>query len=207
MTLQKLMDAALIRFAEQGFDATSVARLAEDVGIHKSTLYSHFKSKEDLFMKVLVRVLDEEVEYVRDFFKQSSDSLERLGAFLPDVGDRFSNTPHMRFWLRFFFLPPFSLQEQVMAAVNRHMSQMETEVRHACEKLPPSRLSKAVVCEAYLGILDWSRAELLYEGVEKFRKRLKALWSMFLISLEPPRSGKSLNDKRCSSPSRPERRT
>lgn len=60
-TKQHIIDAALELFSVQGFEATSVGQIADAVGIRKSSLYSHFKSKEEI-LDTLVENLSEEYE-------------------------------------------------------------------------------------------------------------------------------------------------
>ncbi|MDD6038994.1 MAG: helix-turn-helix domain containing protein [bacterium] len=45
---QDILDAALDLFSVNGFEATSIAQIAEAVGIKKASLYFHFESKQDL---------------------------------------------------------------------------------------------------------------------------------------------------------------
>ena len=46
-TKEKILDAALTLFAENGYDGTSVEQIANIVGIKAPSLYKHYKSKED----------------------------------------------------------------------------------------------------------------------------------------------------------------
>ena len=46
-TREKILDAALTLFAENGYDGTSVEQIANIVGIKAPSLYKHFKGKED----------------------------------------------------------------------------------------------------------------------------------------------------------------
>lgn len=55
-TKQKIVLAAKAIFAEHGFEASSMSRIASKAGIDKSSLYYFFKSKEDLFGEVTVSV-------------------------------------------------------------------------------------------------------------------------------------------------------
>ena len=47
-TKEKILDAALTLFAENGYDGTSVEQIASEVGIKAPSLYKHFKGKEDV---------------------------------------------------------------------------------------------------------------------------------------------------------------
>lgn len=47
-TKEKILDAALTLFAENGYDGTSVEEIAKSVGIKAPSLYKHYKGKEDI---------------------------------------------------------------------------------------------------------------------------------------------------------------
>jgi AcrR family transcriptional regulator len=53
-TRQRILDAALILFAERGYDATSMREIAERIGTTKAALYYHFASKGDIVRTMLV---------------------------------------------------------------------------------------------------------------------------------------------------------
>lgn len=47
-TKERILDAALTLFAENGYDGTSVEQIAGIVGIKAPSLYKHYKGKEDI---------------------------------------------------------------------------------------------------------------------------------------------------------------
>ena len=47
-TKEKILDAALTLFAENGYDGTSVEQIANIVGIKAPSLYKRYKGKEDM---------------------------------------------------------------------------------------------------------------------------------------------------------------
>lgn len=47
-TKQQILDAALDLFSVQGYEGTSIAQIAEAVGIRKATMYSHYASKQEI---------------------------------------------------------------------------------------------------------------------------------------------------------------
>lgn len=65
----RILDAAVEHFAQWGFHASSLARIAKDVGITQGGLLHHFRSKEDLLVQVLARTdeSDEERFFSHDF--------------------------------------------------------------------------------------------------------------------------------------------
>jgi AcrR family transcriptional regulator len=51
---QNILDNAYRLFRTQGFDRTSVAEITTEVGGSKATIYSHFRSKEELFVECMM---------------------------------------------------------------------------------------------------------------------------------------------------------
>jgi AcrR family transcriptional regulator len=47
-TRSRIQEIALRRFVEQGYEATSLREIAEELGVTKAALYYHFKTKEDI---------------------------------------------------------------------------------------------------------------------------------------------------------------
>jgi TetR/AcrR family transcriptional regulator len=56
-TPDRILDAAEDLFAERGYSATSLADVADRVGMRSPSLYNHFKNKEALYQAVLERLL------------------------------------------------------------------------------------------------------------------------------------------------------
>src|SRR5207249_10894508 len=53
----EILDEATRLFAERGYEGTSMADLAERVGLRKASLFHHFASKEQLRKAVLERLV------------------------------------------------------------------------------------------------------------------------------------------------------
>ena len=55
-TKERILDAALVSFAENGYKGTNLRDLAAGLGLSKSALYKHYASKEDIWNAVLDRM-------------------------------------------------------------------------------------------------------------------------------------------------------
>lgn len=55
---QAIVDAAVAEFRCNGFDATSMDKIAATAGVSKRTVYNHFPSKDDLFGNILQQLWD-----------------------------------------------------------------------------------------------------------------------------------------------------
>lgn len=56
VTKEKILDTALIMFAEKGYEGTNMREIAESLGLVKSSLYKHFESKEDIWNNLIYRI-------------------------------------------------------------------------------------------------------------------------------------------------------
>jgi AcrR family transcriptional regulator len=85
-TRQAILDAARVRFASEGFAATTIRRVASDAGVNPSLVMQFFTSKEALFAAVM---------------SISSKSLERISTVFdgPDehLGERVVRA-HLEVW-------------------------------------------------------------------------------------------------------------
>ena len=51
-----ILEAAVAEFRSNGFEVTSMDRIAETAGVSKRTVYNHFPSKEALFAEILTQL-------------------------------------------------------------------------------------------------------------------------------------------------------
>ena len=63
-TKEKILDAALVSFAENGYKGTNLRDLAAGLGLSKSALYRHYESKNDIWNAVIDQM---ETYYVSRF--------------------------------------------------------------------------------------------------------------------------------------------
>jgi len=53
MLRQRLCESANVRFARDGFDATTIEDITRDAGVSRRTFFRHFESKEDIVLSQL----------------------------------------------------------------------------------------------------------------------------------------------------------
>ncbi|WP_439594222.1 TetR/AcrR family transcriptional regulator [Microbacterium sp.] len=78
----QILGVAVEVFIELGYDATSVAALAERLGLSKSALYHHFASKEELLSVALDEALGALEGVLRESGASRATAGERLGYVL-----------------------------------------------------------------------------------------------------------------------------
>ncbi len=57
-TKEKILNTALLLFAENGYEAVSVNMIAGKLGITKGALYKHYKNKRDIFDSIVKRMYE-----------------------------------------------------------------------------------------------------------------------------------------------------
>lgn len=93
-TKQRILSASLELFASKGYAGTSMNDIISKVGISKGSVYWHFKSKEEIFVKVLTDSYREWIELVNSELKNLSDPIEKLRKY----GRLFIATVDMPVW-------------------------------------------------------------------------------------------------------------
>ncbi len=189
MTAERLQQAALIRFAEQGYNATTMNEIASDVGIKKASIYAHFRNKDELFLSLLPMMVEREFECVKSIIVGKSIR-EELYQYLAGISDRFESSHQVQFWLRILFAPPIHLYDEVVLPMHQFMLEMESYIFDQVEKsafgVRKDGLSAEVITANYMGLIDSLHTELLFAGKERFERRLAVMWEVFdrAISLE-----------------------
>ena len=74
----ELLDAAARAFMRQGFAATSIDRVGDEIALTKGAIYHYFRSKSELFFAVHRRGLELTEAAIRPPFKSKSDPATRL---------------------------------------------------------------------------------------------------------------------------------
>ena len=81
-----ILDTAYRLFRTQGFDKTSVSEITAEVGGSKATIYSHFPSKEELFVECMMAAAE---NYMAGTLKHLEDASADPAVALFDFGRSF----------------------------------------------------------------------------------------------------------------------
>jgi AcrR family transcriptional regulator len=190
MTAIRIKEVALTHFAKNGYNGASLADIAEEVGIKKPSIYSHFKGKDDLFLKVIESATNDELDFVTRFFKSyANQSLhDLLYLFLIQFTDRYEKEDKTKFLLRMAFFPPDHMHEQIMGYFYAYLDKVESLLvpifTHAVHKKEMNSISPEIATTAFLGLLDGVLVEMLYGGSERFEKRLYASWHIYWCGIK-----------------------
>jgi AcrR family transcriptional regulator len=78
---EEILHAAKELFLEQGYDATTIRRIADRVGISAPALYLYFKDKEGLMLALCDQTFAHLIEAIGEIEKTVADPLERIRRF------------------------------------------------------------------------------------------------------------------------------
>ena len=91
-TKERILLASLELFARYGYDAASVSRIAEAVGLTKGALYRHFEDKAAILRAILARMEADDAAFAGRFALPTGEALDSSVERAPSDGTRDSST-------------------------------------------------------------------------------------------------------------------
>jgi AcrR family transcriptional regulator len=95
VTQQKLLDAAIEAFSENGFKGTSTRDIADRAGVHHPLITYHFKNKHQLWRAATDRI-----------FREFNVSLVKAMAEVPEVDPKARAATFVRVYVRYSYSKP-----------------------------------------------------------------------------------------------------
>ncbi len=180
MTRDKIIEAALLNFGEHGYNGGSLAQIAEQVGIRKQSIYTYFKSKDELYLTIAKNAMQTEL----NFMKQSIESImneplnSSLLPLLSVIQQRFSEKASTKFFITSTFLTPQHLENLLLEQTYFYLDSLEVLfIRYFEAQI--IAVSSEMAANSFLALLDSLYVEMLYGGEARFEKRLQACWHVF----------------------------
>lgn len=185
MSAGRIKEAAIVHFARNGYDGASLSQIAGDVGIRTPSIYAHFKSKEELFLSIILDVQGQELAHIANYFdRTANEPMERrLKGLIAHCRERFETNGAMKFWMRMMFFPPVSLEKQVLESMYAYLDNLEVALIRVFQaddlsgRMTDEEAERAAA--AFLCLLDGVLVELLYGGADRYEKRLQASWAIY----------------------------
>jgi len=86
-TKKKIINAAIKIFKENGFNNSSVLKIADVVGLKNSTLYRYFKNKKDLYNFIIRDFEEKLIKRINDNLKNYDDIEKKIEIFIREYID------------------------------------------------------------------------------------------------------------------------
>lgn len=113
VTQQKLLDAAIQAFSENGFKGTSTRDIADRAGVHHPLITYHFKNKNQLWRAATGQI-----------FREFNISLVKAMAEIPEVDPRANAEAFVRTYVRFSRSQP-ALHRIILQEANYQSERLE----------------------------------------------------------------------------------
>lgn len=165
VTQQKLLDAAILAFSENGFKGTSTRDIADRAGVHHPLITYHFKNKDQLWQAATDRI-----------FREFNISLVKAMAEVPDVDPKARAEVFIRTYVKYAFNQPalhkIILQESSYPSerldwlVATHLKPLYEEVVGSLQKLQELGISPPGNPALLYNMIRVSAGGLLALGLE-----------------------------------------
>jgi TetR/AcrR family fatty acid metabolism transcriptional regulator len=92
---QRILDAAIKVFAEQGFFQATISQIAREAGVADGTIYLYFKNKDDILTQIFKFKTQRVFNRFREEVENTSDSIDKLKALIRRHLDEFQRDRNM----------------------------------------------------------------------------------------------------------------
>jgi TetR/AcrR family fatty acid metabolism transcriptional regulator len=83
-TRTKLLEAAKLEFANQGFEKANINQISQSAGFAKGTIYNYFDSKRMLMMELIDQISQGHFEFIQEQILKEDDAVKRLERFFTE---------------------------------------------------------------------------------------------------------------------------
>ncbi len=156
-TRQRILDRAAELFAEKGYETSSLAELAERLGLTKPALYNYFASKQELYDAIILGTLSGLVETVTAAVAREASPSTKLRRFMLSHA-RYFETHHDGFvtmLIGFGGMDNMELREDALALRNEHENLLRAILAEGVETGAFRSVDPVTASRAVLSLLNW----------------------------------------------------
>ncbi len=108
---QQIIKAAIKLFVEKGIHATPVSLLAKESNVAVGSIYTYFKSKEELVNVIFNDILNEEISSMSDGYDKSESVYNRFSHIITKLINFMIDNPEKFKFMHFYAFSPVILDE------------------------------------------------------------------------------------------------
>ncbi|UTR13943.1 TetR/AcrR family transcriptional regulator [Salipaludibacillus sp. LMS25] len=184
-TAEQLLHVALHHFAEHSYEGASLARIADEVGIKKASIYNHYKNKDDLFFSIVAYVYKHYLNHLKDSLEANKllPIEDRLYMILEDLSHYLSAETEGKFYFHFILFPPPSLENNVHEQFLQFEKECDTLLTPLFQTLRHKNTGHTTVREkldAFYCLLDGLATQMSYYDKETCDRKRQASWKHFI---------------------------
>jgi AcrR family transcriptional regulator len=189
--LDSILDTAKKMFARYGLRKTSVDEVARMARVAKATIYNYFGSKDQVYLEVLRREMDEIEEKISSSVSQEVLPVDKLTTFVK------AKFRYMRKAINILNLDREGIEKLLPSAesIRNELFEREVDIIHSILKdgvekgvfhLNDSILTARAIAHALKGFeLNW----LVHESEERIEHYLDGLMAILFYGLIPKKKG------------------
>lgn len=184
---QQILKAALKVFARQGYPKTNVSDLVKEAGVSRGTFYLYFKSKKDIFARLVDRFMGEVLDCVSQFEPGHAgrDSLAEVCHDLAVCLARY------RLLARLLIRDMRSLERAQCAKIDGYYKQIYRVLEHNIRRTLGRDVEAGVVARCLIGtvkeyLLDWNNDDHHFELDKKLAGLIHLLFVPLRSAASPP---------------------
>jgi AcrR family transcriptional regulator len=117
---ERVLDAAELVMATEGFEAATISRVVEECGVPLSSVYHYFGSKEGLLLAVMERGAERFFADLPEPARRQGTASEHLGIVMANTADTLARHPNfLRLLIVFALQPPGTSGGEVVRVVRQ----------------------------------------------------------------------------------------
>jgi AcrR family transcriptional regulator len=173
------LHAAMLVFAEKGFENASLADLTAAMGINRFSMYASFGNKEQLYVKAMEAFNDARQQRVIDTLAgpTARASIEQL---LQEIAERFTDKAHGVCFVTQAPLTAEDVSDDTRKLMAKRRAEVEIAIRHRLEKAVtegelPATVSPADLARFYAVLIQGLALQAQHGGTRKQLARVVEL--------------------------------
>lgn len=179
---------ALKLFSAHGYDGTSMESIAGQVGIRKSSMYSHFKGKEQLFLTIVDHLIHKNREILRQLSSEiatwsTKDKLYAVYRHLSCYPLETDQSVEFDFFRRMVFFPPISLKSLLLEKISAYDLELkDLLVTIFIEGIDNGTISDYNIYDLVISFIcnaDGVMMQIQYYSKDAFNQVAQSAWNMY----------------------------
>ncbi|HVN48197.1 MAG TPA: TetR/AcrR family transcriptional regulator [Bacteroidota bacterium] len=160
---EEILDAAQKVFFEKGLAVATMDEIAETAELSKGTLYLYYKSKEDMYLAVMMRGMEE----LYDEFERISSSELLTVEKIIKLGDAYREYfyKHRKYFRMIHFLQNPQIHKQVSEEMRQHCDREAQKMWNVIQSILKHGIDDGVLRNNFnpieLGVILWSNMTAL----------------------------------------------
>lgn len=166
---EEILNAAEKIFFEKGLNAATMDEIAEKAELGKSTLYLYYKSKEDLYLAVMMRG----GEILHSMFREATSTGEPTLKLIKNLGDAYYEyfKQHRNYFRMYYFFENTELHTQVSEEMSAqcadHDRQIWKIVFDLIQRAKDEGMLEASLDPVQAGVILWSNENGLMRQMDR----------------------------------------